>query len=398
MADGCSEHSYPAGTAFVDPGRGMVHSAYNPTDGETVIVATFTRCLPTARCRSPRGSPPPPTTAACRPLPPADRPARTDGRFHDGTVMRTPIGRGCGAVSVVPDGARCRRQGRGTRRPQRVPRPHGSAAVGRSSSTARRGSASRHCGGPPSTSHSGADCACSPRGRRKRSTHLAFSGIGDLFEDVVDEVFPSLPPARRHAMEAALLLGEPVSSVDPSAPSRIAVRDTLTLTAATAPTVVAVDDVQWLDESSSNALSFAWRRLSAPVLLVLARRGKRGDASELEHAVPPNQVECLDVGPLTLGALQELLRTRLDRVFTRPTLLRIHAISGGNPFYTIEIARALDEHVDPAQPLPFPRPSMGSSSARPRPAAREHPRRARARGHRRRPDVGAPARRRCTPR
>ncbi len=42
MADGCSEHSYVAGTAFVDPGRGMVHSAYNPTDGETIIVATFT--------------------------------------------------------------------------------------------------------------------------------------------------------------------------------------------------------------------------------------------------------------------------------------------------------------------------------------------------------------------
>jgi quercetin dioxygenase-like cupin family protein len=42
LTDDCSEHSYSAGTAFVDPGRGMVHSAYNPTDGETVIVATFT--------------------------------------------------------------------------------------------------------------------------------------------------------------------------------------------------------------------------------------------------------------------------------------------------------------------------------------------------------------------
>jgi quercetin dioxygenase-like cupin family protein len=42
MADGCAERSYPAGTAFLDPGRGHVHSAYNPTDGETVIVATFT--------------------------------------------------------------------------------------------------------------------------------------------------------------------------------------------------------------------------------------------------------------------------------------------------------------------------------------------------------------------
>ena len=42
MADGCSEHAYPAGTAFVDPGRGHVHSAFNPTEGETIFVATFT--------------------------------------------------------------------------------------------------------------------------------------------------------------------------------------------------------------------------------------------------------------------------------------------------------------------------------------------------------------------
>lgn len=38
----CLERSYPAGTAFVDPGRGNVHTAYNPSDsGETILVATF---------------------------------------------------------------------------------------------------------------------------------------------------------------------------------------------------------------------------------------------------------------------------------------------------------------------------------------------------------------------
>lgn len=37
----CSERSYPMGTAFVDLGHGHVHSAYNPTGGITVIVATF---------------------------------------------------------------------------------------------------------------------------------------------------------------------------------------------------------------------------------------------------------------------------------------------------------------------------------------------------------------------
>jgi quercetin dioxygenase-like cupin family protein len=37
----CSERAYPRETAFFDAGHGHVHSAYNPTDGETVIVATF---------------------------------------------------------------------------------------------------------------------------------------------------------------------------------------------------------------------------------------------------------------------------------------------------------------------------------------------------------------------
>ena len=37
----CTKRSYPAGKAFVDPGQGHVHSAFNPTDEETVFVATF---------------------------------------------------------------------------------------------------------------------------------------------------------------------------------------------------------------------------------------------------------------------------------------------------------------------------------------------------------------------
>lgn len=40
-ADDCVERSYPSGTAFVDSGRGHVHTAFNPTDQVTVLVATF---------------------------------------------------------------------------------------------------------------------------------------------------------------------------------------------------------------------------------------------------------------------------------------------------------------------------------------------------------------------
>lgn len=40
-ANDCIGRAYPAPSAFVDPGRGNVHTAYNPTDGVTVLIATF---------------------------------------------------------------------------------------------------------------------------------------------------------------------------------------------------------------------------------------------------------------------------------------------------------------------------------------------------------------------
>ncbi|HEX7001362.1 MAG TPA: cupin domain-containing protein [Trueperaceae bacterium] len=40
-ANDCIERHYPAGTVFVDPGRGNVHTAYNAADVPTVFMATF---------------------------------------------------------------------------------------------------------------------------------------------------------------------------------------------------------------------------------------------------------------------------------------------------------------------------------------------------------------------
>lgn len=41
IEEDCSEREYTAGTAFVDPGHGHVHSALNPGTEPTVLVATF---------------------------------------------------------------------------------------------------------------------------------------------------------------------------------------------------------------------------------------------------------------------------------------------------------------------------------------------------------------------
>lgn len=40
-ASDCVHRTYPAGTAFIDPGRGSVHTAYNRTGGETILIATL---------------------------------------------------------------------------------------------------------------------------------------------------------------------------------------------------------------------------------------------------------------------------------------------------------------------------------------------------------------------
>ncbi len=185
---------------------------------------------------------------------------------------------------------------------------------------------------------------------------LAHAGLGDLFEDVLDEVLPALQAPRRRALQAALLLDEtPGSPVDPRALA-VAVRDALQLLGEREPTLLAIDDVQWLDPSSSSALAFALRRLPAkPVLVLLARRPVGGEEeAEIEQALGTEQLERLPVGPLSVGALHRVLRDRLERLFARQSLLRIHERSGGNPFFALELARALAEDVDPLEPLPVP--------------------------------------------
>jgi DNA-binding CsgD family transcriptional regulator len=185
---------------------------------------------------------------------------------------------------------------------------------------------------------------------------LAHVGLGDLFDEVLDDFLPELSLPRRRALEVALLRDEASDeSVDDRALA-VAVRDLLQLLSERKPTLIAIDDVQWLDPSSAGALAFALRRLGAShVLLLLARRVVDGaEPSALEQAVRDERVQRLSVGPLSVGALHRLLRDRFGKSFARQTLLRVHERSGGNPFFALELARALEVDADPTQPFPVP--------------------------------------------
>ncbi len=186
---------------------------------------------------------------------------------------------------------------------------------------------------------------------------LPHAALGDLFEDVLDEVLPVLSIPRRRALEVAMLRDE--QSPDPvdDRALAVAVRDVLQLLGEDAPVLVAVDDVQWLDPSSSTALAFALRRLpGSHVLVLLARRlTDEAQPSRLDRALDGERVRRLPVEALSVGALHQLLRNRLARPFARQTLLRIHEQSAGNPFFALELARVLDADVDPLEPLPVPK-------------------------------------------
>lgn len=200
-------------------------------------------------------------------------------------------------------------------------------------------------------------------------------GLTDLFEDVADDVVPALPAPRRRALEAVLLIGEaPAEPLDHRALA-VAVRDVLELLSEQKPLLIAVDDVQWFDASSSTALAFALRRLAAnDTRVLLTRRVATGaQTAELGQALGGERVQRLPVGPLSVGALHRLLRDRLRRTFARQTLLRIHERSGGNPFFALELAGALGEDVDPLAARATrvlgapPRPRLRNGGNRPRP-------------------------------
>jgi len=191
-------------------------------------------------------------------------------------------------------------------------------------------------------------------------TRLAFAGLSDLLAPWLDDVLPALPRPQRRALEYALLLRDPDGRAPDERAVCVAFASAIGSLAEHAPLVLAIDDVQWLDEPSASALTFAVARLSpdARVALLLARRsdGEESLPLGLDRSVAAESVR-ITVDELDPAALSRLLSERFDTLLPPPTLLRVHETCAGNPFYALELTRALLARGDlrpPAGPLPFP--------------------------------------------
>jgi DNA-binding NarL/FixJ family response regulator len=190
---------------------------------------------------------------------------------------------------------------------------------------------------------------------------LAFSGLGDLFERVPDEVFDALPDVQADALRAALALSElPEASSDLQALPRAVLRVLRRLSTA-APVVLAIDDEQWLDPASARVLGFALCRLrDERVVAMLARRTDEGGAlsTELDWHFGERGLESVSLKPLAPSAIKQLVETQLGRTVSAPVLRRIHQVAEGNPLWALAIALEMEDRhsgSDHAGDVPIPR-------------------------------------------
>ena len=172
---------------------------------------------------------------------------------------------------------------------------------------------------------------------------LSFTGLSDLLAPVEPEMLATLPGPQRRGLEIALLRTEPAGGAPDPRAIGTAIVSLLRNLSAASPVLLALDDLQWLDRPTVRALEFALRRVEDCPLAVLAtvRLGEKGSRVPLLSGVTLDRVRRVRLGALSLGALYEVVKDQLGQPLTRPLLGGIGRASGGNPFYALEIARAL---------------------------------------------------------
>ncbi len=174
---------------------------------------------------------------------------------------------------------------------------------------------------------------------RESEQDLAFAGLHQLLRPVLDRL-ADLPGRQATALRAALGL-----ATDPAGPDRLltgmAVLTLLSNLSWESAALVTVDDAQWLDRSSLDALAFAAHRLDGePVVLVLAVRGTAPPAG-FDRDVPELRLQ-----PLPASEASRLL----DRQSHPPrgrARAQVLAQAAGNPMALVELAQAIAD--DPTE-------------------------------------------------
>ncbi|PSL00912.1 regulatory LuxR family protein [Murinocardiopsis flavida] len=184
----------------------------------------------------------------------------------------------------------------------------------------------------------------------EQESGLAFAGLHQLLRPVAGAV-DGLPPVQRDAVRGALGLGG--SGSDDRFLVSAAVLSLLADAAAGSGLLCLVDDFQWLDRASADALLFAARRLGADGAGLLIAVRDTPAARHTLRGVP--EIHADGLGPAESAGL---FAARAAAPPADPVAARVAAATGGNPLAIGEIARLLTaEQAAGRAPLPDPLPA-----------------------------------------
>ena len=171
---------------------------------------------------------------------------------------------------------------------------------------------------------------------------ISFGALADLLGEPATEARHELSRPQQTALDAVLgrSAGEELSDWLALAAAVLAL---LRVLSSKGPTVLGIDDLQWLDPGSRRVLAWALRRAGElrVGLVATLRDGGDADPLALADALPAGRFTTIRLPPLSSGALGHLVVTRLGVHLPRPTLARLRQASGGNPLFALEFARGL---------------------------------------------------------
>ena len=161
-------------------------------------------------------------------------------------------------------------------------------------------------------------------------TELTFAVLHRLCLPVLDRL-AQLPSPQCEALSVAF--GQATGPVPDRFLVGLAVLSLLAEASAQGPLVCVIDDAQWLDQASAQALAFAARRLLAePVLMVFATQEPRAELAGLPE-IPVRGLRDMDARALLASAMRWPLDERVRD--------RIVAETRGNPLALLELPRGL---------------------------------------------------------
>lgn len=168
---------------------------------------------------------------------------------------------------------------------------------------------------------------------------LVFAGLHQLCSPMTGEL-DALPPQQRAAVAAALGQGgEPAPDGFLVA---LGVLGLLSEVARERPLMCVVDDAQWLDQTSMQALAFTARRLVAESVAVVFAVRSPPDGVESDP-VEPAGVPQLRLAGLSDDDARALLRATMPGPWDEKVLSRVVAETRGNPLALLELPKTASE-------------------------------------------------------